>query len=121
MPILCVVECHEIIWRCNNVEDAASGSCGPGWSCGIHGSRSRLTPMSDQLPLFDPYHHWLSIPPEQQPPNYYQLIGVAVFEDNREVISNAADLRMAYVRTFQLGKRSSESQQLLNELSAAAG
>jgi len=72
--------------------------------------------MSDS---FDPYYQWLSIPPDEQPPSLYKLIGVAEFEENREAISNAVDVRMAYVRTFQLGKRSAESQQLLNEIAAA--
>ena len=32
---------------------------------------------------FDPYHAWLGIPPEQQPPNHYQLLGLQVFEPDR--------------------------------------
>ena len=28
---------------------------------------------------FDPYHKWLGIPPEEQPPNYYRLLGVALW------------------------------------------
>ena len=24
---------------------------------------------------FDPYHIWLGIPPEEQPPNHYRLLG----------------------------------------------
>ena len=25
---------------------------------------------------FDPYHKWLGIPPEDQPPHHYRLLGV---------------------------------------------
>jgi hypothetical protein len=70
---------------------------------------------------FDPYYTWLGIPPEEQPPDHYRLLGVRRFESNDDVIANAADQRMAYVRTFQSGKRSKESQALLNEIAAARG
>jgi hypothetical protein len=68
---------------------------------------------------FDPYHVWLGIPPEEQPPNHYRLLGLRALEDDREVISNALDQRLAFLRTFQAGKRSALSQKLLNEVSAA--
>jgi hypothetical protein len=68
---------------------------------------------------FDPYYTWLGIPPEEQPADHYRLLGVRRFEANEEVIINASDQRMSYIRTFQTGKRSKESQALLNELSAA--
>ncbi|MEX2188508.1 MAG: hypothetical protein WD875_16990 [Pirellulales bacterium] len=68
---------------------------------------------------FDPYRKWLGIPPEEQPPNHYRLLGIALFEDDADVISNAADRQMAHVRTYQTGKRAPLSQALLNELSAA--
>lgn len=68
---------------------------------------------------FDPYRKWLGIPPEEQPPNHYRLLGIALFEDDPDVISNAADRQMAHVRTYQTGKRAPLSQALLNELSGA--
>ena len=68
---------------------------------------------------FDPYFVWLGIPPQQQPPNYYRLLGIPQFTDNLNVIENAADRQMAYLRTFQLGPHSDLSQKLLNEVSAA--
>jgi len=70
---------------------------------------------------FDPYYTWLGIPPDEQPADYYRLLGVRRFETNEEVIVNASDQRMAYLRTFQVGKRSKESQQLLNEVATAQG
>src|SRR5437764_9036048 len=72
--------------------------------------------MSDH---FDPYHVWLGIPPEEQPPNHYRLLGLRLFEANADVISNALDQRRAYLRSVQAGKRAAASQQLLNEVSAA--
>ncbi len=68
---------------------------------------------------FDPYHKWLGIPPAEQPPNHYRLLGISLFESDQDVIANAADARMAHVRTFQSGKRSAESQRILNEISSA--
>ncbi len=68
---------------------------------------------------FDPYHVWLGIPPEEQPPNHYRLLGVRTFEPNPDVIDNLADQRMTHLRTLQTGKNAALSQKLLNEVSAA--
>ncbi|NQU22498.1 MAG: protein kinase [Candidatus Nealsonbacteria bacterium] len=68
---------------------------------------------------FDPYHTWLGIPPEKQPPHCYDLLGVPLFEDKPEVIEAAADRQMGHLRTYQTGKHSKLSQKLLNEVAAA--
>lgn len=68
---------------------------------------------------FDPYVQWLGIRDPERPPNHYALLGVRLFEDHPEVLAAAADRQMAYVRTFQTGPHSIDSQQLLNELAAA--
>ncbi len=68
---------------------------------------------------FDPYRKWLGIPSQDQPPNHYQLLGIPALENDPDVIENAANRQMAHVRTFQTGKHSKVSQQILNELSAA--
>lgn len=68
---------------------------------------------------FDPYHKWLGIPPKEQPPNHYRLLGIALFEDDPEVIEAAADQRMAFVRQLASGQHKVVSQQLLNELARA--
>lgn len=68
---------------------------------------------------FDPYHKWLGIPPEEQPPNHYRLLGIAVFEDDPDVIEAAADQRMMHLRSYQVGQRGALSQKLLNEVAAA--
>ena len=68
---------------------------------------------------FDPYRKWLGIPPNEQPPHLYRLLGIAPFENDPEVIENAADQRMAHVRTFQSGQNAAASQKILNELATA--
>ena len=68
---------------------------------------------------FDPYFKWLGIPPEQQPPNHYQLLGIPELVDDAEVISNAADRQMAHLRSLQSGDQAALSQRLLNEIAAA--
>ena len=68
---------------------------------------------------FDPYHKWLGIPPQEQPANHYRLLAIPLFESDPEVIESAANQRMGHVRTFQAGRYSTQSQQILNELAAA--
>jgi hypothetical protein len=40
---------------------------------------------------FGPYHKWLAIPPEEQPPNHYRLLGLPQFESDADVIEGAAE------------------------------
>ena len=68
---------------------------------------------------FDPYHKWLGIPPAEQPPNHYRLLGVTLFESDPDVIANAAEQRIVHVRAYQIGKHSDESQRILRDISAA--
>lgn len=68
---------------------------------------------------FDAYHRWLGIPPSEQPPDHYRLLGLQLFEDDPEVIQSAADQRMAHLRNYQTGEHSDLSQRLLNEVAAA--
>ncbi|MBA63279.1 MAG: hypothetical protein CMJ76_13055 [Planctomycetaceae bacterium] len=72
--------------------------------------------MSEQ---FDAYRVWLGIPPQQQPPNHYQLLGIGQFEADPDVIENAADRQMTHVRTYQSGSHSDDSQRILNEITQA--
>src|SRR5258708_10816338 len=68
---------------------------------------------------FDPYHKWLGIPPAEQPPNYYRLLGITLFESDPDVIDAAADRQMTYIRQCATGPYVKESQKILNELAAA--
>src|SRR5687767_6450958 len=68
---------------------------------------------------FDPYHKWLGIPAEDQPPHHYRLLGIGLFEPDLDVIESAADRQMAHVQRYKTGQHSLLSQELLNELAAA--
>ncbi len=68
---------------------------------------------------FDPYHKWLGIPPEEQPPNHYRLLGITLFERDRDVIQMAVDRQMMLLRTLRTGQNSKLSERLLNEISVA--
>ena len=68
---------------------------------------------------FDPYHKWLGIPPAEQPPHHYRLLGISPFEADPDVVEAAADQRMFHLRSFQAGQHAALSQKLLNETAAA--
>jgi hypothetical protein len=69
--------------------------------------------------IFDPYHKWLGIPPKDQPPHHYRLLGIEPWESDLDVIEHAADQRMAHLRMFQIGRNAEASQRILNEVAAA--
>ncbi len=69
--------------------------------------------------VFDPYHKWLGIPPQDQPADPYRLLGIARFEEDHEVILAAADRQMSHIRTFQNGAFAGAAQALLTEIAAA--
>ncbi len=68
---------------------------------------------------FDAYYHWLAIPPGEQPPNYYRLLGVAPFEPDPDVIAMSADRQMLHIKAQSSGRYGHDSQNLLNELAKA--
>jgi len=68
---------------------------------------------------FDPYLKWLGIRETTRPINHYRLLGLELFEKDKDVISMAADRQMAHIRTYQSGPNGKLSQQILNELSRA--
>lgn len=67
---------------------------------------------------FDAYHRWLGIPPSEQPPSHYRLLGLVDFESDVEVIRDAAERQIAHVRVRAL-KHPELSQKILNELAMA--
>lgn len=69
--------------------------------------------------MFDPYHKWLGIPPEQQPPTLYQLLGISPREQDPEVIEEAAIRQTAHVRTYQNGPHAQECARILGEIARA--
>ncbi len=68
---------------------------------------------------FDPYYKWLGILPKDQPPHYYRLLGIEVFENDVQVIESAADRQLSFLRKYQSGEYASPCQKLLNEVSRA--
>jgi hypothetical protein len=70
--------------------------------------------------LFDAYHVWLGIPPSEQPPNHYRLLGLREFESSPEVIDNAAQRVTLQLRGFLMGPEDKMAQRLLGEVSSAA-
>ena len=68
---------------------------------------------------FDPYLNWLGIPPHEQPPNFYRLLGVVLFESNPGVIERAADRQSWQVGAYQSGPQGNYCQQLLSEIAMA--
>ena len=62
------------------------------------------SPKAPQTPVgFDPYYQWLGIPPHDQPPTHYRLLGLVPFESNDNVIDSAANRQMAHLKTMTTG------------------
>lgn len=68
---------------------------------------------------FDAYHKWLGIPPEEQPPNHYRLLGISQFEADPDVISSAANQRVGYLRQRAAGPHQELTKKLLDEVAGA--
>jgi len=70
---------------------------------------------------FDFYHRWLGIPPEEQPPSHYRLLGLPLFEEDLEVIANCADRQRSYVKRQSANVKKFEAygQKILNEIESA--
>lgn len=68
---------------------------------------------------FDPYREWLDIPPAEQPPHHYQLLGLSLYEGEPEAIRRAARQRIARVRDRASDEQQDLVQQIVNELAVA--
>ncbi len=71
--------------------------------------------MSD----FDAYHKWLGISPDDQPPHYYRLLGISLFEKDRTVIISALDQRQSFLKQKSVGAQGELAEPLLSELQQA--
>ncbi|WP_339731219.1 SUMF1/EgtB/PvdO family nonheme iron enzyme [uncultured Gimesia sp.] len=69
---------------------------------------------------FDPYQRWLGIPPQDQPPHFYRLLGLELFEENPEVIKAAADNATAFIQQNAFGEELQQSQRLLKDIKKVA-
>jgi hypothetical protein len=74
----------------------------------------------DSSSAFDAYYELLGIPPAEQPPTHYRLLGLSPLESNSKVIERATDRQMNHLRSFKTGEASIASQRLLNELAKAS-
>ncbi|MCE9546688.1 MAG: hypothetical protein K8T25_14505 [Planctomycetia bacterium] len=72
--------------------------------------------MSDD---FNAYEKWLGIPQAEQPPNHYRLLGIPLLAADADMIANAADQRMIYLRTFGTSQQRDLAERLLGEVSTA--
>jgi len=70
-------------------------------------------------PAFDPYHVWLGIPPQEQPPDHYRLLGIARFEDDPEVIEQAAERQLDFLRQQLMTPHREVAQRLQKEVHLA--
>jgi hypothetical protein len=61
---------------------------------------------------FDPYRKWLGIPPEEQPPHHYRLLGLELFEEDPDVIVNAADSRLSFLQSLVKDKNADMADRL---------
>ena len=68
---------------------------------------------------FDPYKSWLSISPEQQPPDHYQLLGINRYEPSIKIIERAVNQRVELLQNLSNGPNVVHAQKLLNEIAAA--
>lgn len=71
--------------------------------------------------MIDPYHQWLGIPPQEQPPNHYRLLGLRLFEDDPEVIRQATARQLARLQPYQTGPLAELGRQIAAEVFAAQG
>ncbi|MDA8743986.1 hypothetical protein N9N28_05065 [Rubripirellula amarantea] len=69
--------------------------------------------------MFDPLHKWLGIPPSEQPPHHYRLLGVTLFESDPDVIDSAADRQLSFLHELTGGEHSEAAEQLSNQVSLA--
>jgi hypothetical protein len=65
---------------------------------------------------FDALHMWLGIPPKEQPPNHYHLLGLSLFETDSSVIEAAAFQRITYIQKVAIGEYAAYSHQVLSAL-----
>ena len=72
--------------------------------------------MSD---VFDPYYKWFGIPPKEQPPHYYRLLGIGLFEADPEVITQAAEQRTLFLQSFRKGEQAVIAQKMQKKVAAA--
>lgn len=74
--------------------------------------------MSD---AFDPYDEWFRIPPHEQPPDLYRLLGLSRFEHRLKTIEDGYHDRMERLHQKQTGPRAAHAERLKQEVTKALG
>ncbi len=69
--------------------------------------------MNDRL---DVYQQWLGIPPEEQPPDFYRLLGLARWESDAQLVSAAAQRRLAKVKQKATRQHLAVAQKLVRQI-----
>lgn len=75
--------------------------------------------MAESAGPFDPYHKWLGIPPREQPPHHYRLLGLDLFESDEEVIESAARRLIAFCEQNSQGPHAAAARRVVFEIAAA--
>jgi len=68
---------------------------------------------------FDPYWQWLAIPPAEQPPDHYRILGLRLFETDGPTIAQAARARIEHVHACHDGSHPEAAERVLEHLAAA--
>jgi len=68
---------------------------------------------------FDAYFKWLGIPPAEQPPKHYRLLGIELFESDPEVIGRAAARRVRSFGALLSGKHGLLAEDVLRRVANA--
>lgn len=68
---------------------------------------------------FDPYFEWLGIPPEQQPPSHYLLLGLAPGESDPQQIRAAADSLLRSIRELRNDEHDEAARQIFTHVKQA--
>lgn len=68
---------------------------------------------------FDPYFQWLGILPNEQPANWYRLLGLKLWEANAAAIEEASQKQSAIARQHLQGPHALLAQQVLTQIATA--
>ena len=68
---------------------------------------------------FDPFAEWLGRPPGRPPEDHYELLGLARFEPDIDLILHEADMLRVKIRKVRPGEHLADWQRLLDRLEAA--
>lgn len=67
---------------------------------------------------FDPLHTWLGIPPAEQPPNYYRVFGLKLFESDQAAITAASNRVIKTLQSQAEGPQAEYAKKLLPNVNA---